>query len=105
MNAPTWRRGLYLLTPDEPDTARLLARVAMVISEASLLQYRNKAASRALRREQAHALLPLCREAGVPLLINDDVEVAAETGADGVHLGEHDGALGLARQAQWCSGA
>ena len=35
----------------------------------------------------------------MPLLINDDVDVAAETGADGVHLGEHDGALALARQA------
>ena len=99
MNTTTWRRGLYLLTPDEPDTACLRARVAAVIGEASLLQYRNKAASRALRLAQARVLLPLCRQAGVPLLVNDDIDVAAEAGADGVHLGEHDGALALARQA------
>ena len=84
-------KGLYLLTPDEPDTRKLLARVAAVLGEARLLQYRNKAADARLRREQAQALLPLCREAGVPLLINDDTELALRTGADGVHLGEDDG--------------
>ena len=83
--------GLYLLTPDEPDTRKLLARVAAVLGEARLLQYRNKAADARLRREQAQALQPLCREAGVPLLINDDAELALRTGADGVHLGEDDG--------------
>lgn len=97
MNAPAWRRGLYLLTPDETDTQRLLERVAAVIRHASLLQYRNKAASHAMRVEQASALLPLCRQAGVPLVINDDVDVARRTGAEGVHLGEHDAALQVAR--------
>jgi thiamine-phosphate pyrophosphorylase len=99
MNAPDWRRGLYLLTPDDADTDRLLARVAAVLGQASMLQYRNKPADRTLRIEQAGALLPLCRQAGVPLLINDDVDVAAHIGADGVHLGEHDGALAQARRA------
>jgi thiamine-phosphate pyrophosphorylase len=91
-------RGLYLLTPDEPDTSRLLARVAGVLREANLLQYRNKAADAPLRREQADALLPLCREAGVPLVINDDVELALRSGADGVHLGENDGDPRAARE-------
>lgn len=99
MNAPSWRRGLYLLTPDDTDTPALLARVRAVLSEASLLQYRNKAAGHALRLAQVRALLPLCRGAGVPLLVNDDVEIAVQAGADGVHLGEHDGSLALARQA------
>jgi thiamine-phosphate pyrophosphorylase len=92
-------RGLYLLTPDENDTARLLARVRTVITQAALLQYRNKGADDALRREQAMALLPLCREAGVPLVVNDDWRLAADIGADGAHLGEDDGALHEARQA------
>ncbi len=83
--------GLYLLTPDEPDTRRLLARVAAVLDQARLLQYRNKTADARLRGEQALALLPLCRTAGVPLLINDDVGLARRTGADGVHLGKDDG--------------
>lgn len=91
-------RGLYLLTPDEPDTARLLARVRPVLGFAALLQYRNKGADAALRRVQAHALADLCGEAGVPLVINDDWRLALEVGALGAHLGEHDGDLRQARR-------
>ena len=98
-DAPASARGLYLLTPDDGDTARLLARVRAVLGQAALLQYRNKAAGHALRREQAAALLPLCREAGVPLVVNDDWPLAADIGADGAHLGEDDGALREARAA------
>jgi len=99
MNTPGWQRGLYLVTPDEPDTARLLTRVAAVLGEASLLQYRNKGASPELRSEQAVALLPLCRAAGVPLVVNDDADLAHAVGAAGVHLGESDGAIHRARAA------
>lgn len=91
-------RGLYAITPDEPDTARLLARVGAVLDRATLLQYRNKAADPALRRTQASALAALCREAGVPLIINDDVALAEAVGATGVHLGEHDGEFAAARE-------
>lgn len=92
-------RGLYLLTPDEPDTDRLVARVAGVIAEgAVLLQYRNKTADAALRRRQAQALLPLCDAHGVGLMINDDWRLAADMGAAGVHLGETDGDLAEARR-------
>lgn len=94
------RRGLYAITPDQPDTARLLAQVDTVLhAGAHWLQYRNKSASPALRREQALALLPLCRRHRVPLIVNDDWRLAAEIGADGAHLGEHDGALAAARAA------
>ncbi|MEN1971913.1 thiamine phosphate synthase [Luteimonas sp. MJ204] len=92
-------RGLYLLTPDEPDTSRLLARVSAVLSKAALLQYRNKLADATLARTQIAALLPLCRERGVPLLINDDWRLALACGADGVHLGEGDGDIRAAREA------
>ena len=92
-------RGLYLLTPDEPDTQRLVARVADVIAEgAVLLQYRNKTADATLRRRQAQALLPLCDAHGVGLVINDDWRLAADMGAAGVHLGETDGELAEARR-------
>jgi thiamine-phosphate pyrophosphorylase len=98
---PFWpRRGLYLITPDEPDTARLLARLAGPLAAgAALVQYRNKGADARLRREQASALLPICRAAGVPMLINDDWRLAADLGTDGVHLGEDDGDLVQARAA------
>lgn len=91
-------RGLYLITPDEPDTARLLARVGAVLGQAVLLQYRNKAAGAALRRAQATALASLCRAAGVRLIVNDDAALAADIGADGVHLGETDGDFDAARR-------
>lgn len=82
-------RGLYLLTPDETDTDRLLARTAPLMPYVAWLQYRNKRASADLRREQAVALAGLCHASGTPLIVNDDVGLARDTGA-GVHLGEHD---------------
>ena len=98
---PHWRttepRGLYLITPDEPETRRLLDRVAPVLGLAACLQYRNKAADHALRAAQAQALADLCRAARVPLIVNDDPALAAAVGAAGVHLGEHDADLAQAR--------
>jgi len=90
-------RGLYLVTPDEPDTERLLARVAPLLAHATWLQYRNKAADPALRAVQAAGLQALCIAAGVPLLVNDDPALAAAIGAAGVHLGEGDAAIAAAR--------
>lgn len=90
-------RGLYLVTPDEPDTGRLLARVAPLLPFTTWLQYRNKAARARLRGEQAAALQALCAEAGVPLVVNDDAALAARVGAAGAHLGEDDGAIAAAR--------
>ena len=91
-------RGLYLITPDEADTARLLARVAPLLGQdVAWLQYRNKAADATLRREQAAALQALCTPAGVPLLVNDDAALALAIGAAGAHLGEDDGDVAAAR--------
>lgn len=93
------RRGVYLITPDEPDTGRLLARLQPLLAEGpALLQYRNKAAGPGLRREQAAALARACAAAGVALVVNDDWRLALEIGALGAHLGEHDGDLRRARR-------
>lgn len=97
MNPHLARRGLYLITPDEPDTARLLARTAPLLAGTAWLQYRNKAVDAATRQAQATALAVLCREHGVPLIINDEPALAAAVGADGVHLGEDDGDIAAAR--------
>ncbi len=83
-------RGLYAIT-----TARsgvpLVDHVADVIDGgARVVQYRDKSRDAAHRRREASALLSVCRKAGVPLIINDDVELAATMGADGVHLGRGD---------------
>jgi thiamine-phosphate pyrophosphorylase len=94
------QKGLYAVTPDEFDTGRLLEMSAYVLAGSPvLLQYRNKSADPALRREQAVRLLALCRSIGTPLIINDDLELAVEIAADGVHLGRDDGDVAIARRA------
>lgn len=98
---PAWpTRGLYAITPDDGDTARLQQRVELVLRAGTAwLQYRNKQADAALRGEQARQLLPLCRDYGVPLIVNDDWRLAVAIGAAGAHLGEDDGELPAARAA------
>jgi len=92
------RRGLYLVTRDEPDSARLLAIVAAALAGGAVaVQYRDKSLDRALRLAQARALVDCCSQHGVPLIVNDDPELAREAGATGVHLGEHDATLAAAR--------
>ncbi|AOY66899.1 thiamine phosphate synthase [Xanthomonas euvesicatoria] len=90
-------RGVYLITPDEPNTQRLLLRTAPLLGSITWLQYRNKQADAALRLRQAGALREACAAHGVPLIINDDAQLAAQVGAQGVHLGEDDGDVAAAR--------
>lgn len=90
--------GLYAITPDEQDTAELLRKVHMALSGgARVVQYRNKRADAPLRFEQASALRILTQQFSAPFIINDDVALAAEVDADGVHLGAEDGSPGEAR--------
>lgn len=98
---PAWPRcGLYLLTPDEADTDRLLSRTLPLLGAGiAMLQYRNKSADAALRLEQARSLAAACREAGTTFIVNDDWKLAIAVDADGVHLGEEDGVLEEAREA------
>lgn len=96
-------RGLCAITPDDPLLPRLSALVGAALDGgAPFVQYRNKAASRPLRRAQAAEMLRICRAAGTRLIINDDLALALEIGADGVHLGRDDvpgGKLAAAREA------
>ena len=90
--------GLYAITPDWPETARLLAAATGVLDGGCrLLQYRNKSAAAGLRLEQALALRDLTRSRGARLIVNDDLELALRVGADGAHLGQGDGDLAAAR--------
>lgn len=90
--------GLYAITPDLADTDDLLRRVrAALTGGARVLQYRNKTASAALRREQAQALQQLCHEFQVPLIINDHLDLALAVDAAGLHLGGDDGDIAAAR--------
>lgn len=87
-------KGLYAITPDEPDTDLLLTKVALALQGGvSVLQYRNKLANHKLKTQQARAILPLCRRYQVPLIINDSVKLCLTLDADGVHIGAEDGNL------------
>jgi thiamine-phosphate pyrophosphorylase len=90
--------GLYLITPDDSDSQRFLERVLPVLNpEIAVLQYRNKLANADQVFEQAKVLLEHCRHLGIVFIINDNIVLAHEIGADGVHLGERDGDLKTAR--------
>lgn len=90
--------GLYAITPDLADTDALAARVgAALAGGASAIQYRNKTASAELRRAQALALARVRARQGGVYVVNDDPALAVEVGADGVHVGEDDGAIEAAR--------
>ena len=91
-------KGLYAITPDMADTEKLYEMVeASLKGGASMVQYRNKAASHTLRIKQARALLSLCRNYGVPFIINDYIKLCLAIDADGLHLGSDDGNLAGAR--------
>ena len=84
-------KGLYAVTPDEVDTSRLQNLVeAALLGGASIIQYRNKSATAQLRFNQATGLLALCRGHGVPLIINDHLDLCLEVDADGLHVGSDD---------------
>jgi thiamine-phosphate pyrophosphorylase len=92
--------GVYLLTPDTDE--RGFGRVLEVTRQAldagiRVVQYRNKTASRERRNEEASRLVTLVHSAGAFAIVNDDLEIALATGADGLHLGRDDGSLETAR--------
>ncbi|MGN6518977.1 MAG: thiamine phosphate synthase [Dokdonella sp.] len=82
-------RGLYAIS-DGPRADLREACAAALEGGARLLQYRDKTADAPRRLAEARALQALCARHGVPLIVNDDVDLAAAVGAAGVHLGEDD---------------
>lgn len=98
MNSARLRRGLYAISQDTADTGALLDWATAVIDGGAVcLQYRDKHGSASLRRRQARRLADLCRTRSATFIVNDDVDLAHDCGADGVHLGEDDGELDTAR--------
>lgn len=92
-------RGLYAITPDCTDERQLLAMAsALAAGGGRWLQYRNKTAPAAVRAAQAAALAEYCRLHSIGLIVNDDVDLALEVDAAGVHLGGDDGDLAAARR-------
>ncbi|MGZ3237765.1 MAG: thiamine phosphate synthase [Burkholderiaceae bacterium] len=93
-------KGLYIVTPDWDDTAKLLAITESALrGGAAAVQYRHKTAGAALRQEQAECLLELCRSYQRPLIINDHVDLCIALDADGVHVGGTDASVAKVRAA------
>ncbi len=95
------RRGLYVITdPDLIAPGRLENAVEAALSGgATIVQYRTKSEDKLRRQREADALAKLCRAASLPLVVNDDVELARNVAADGVHLGRDDASITAARRA------
>jgi len=93
-------QGLYALTDSLLSTpGNLVSAVESAIQGgAAIIQYRDKGLDHKQRRIEAQALLAVCRARKVPLIINDDVDLAKAIGADGVHIGKHDLPLSLTRE-------
>jgi len=93
-------RGLYAITPADNLLPRLSTLVGLALEGGTrLVQYRNKDAPMPLKRSQAAELLRICHAHDAKLIVNDDVWLAIEIGADGVHLGRGDADAVMARQA------
>ena len=82
-----WLRGKTL--PEAVEEA--------IVGGATIVQLREKEAAHDEFLRLAKDVLAVCRRHGVPLIINDDVEIALECGADGVHVGQEDMELTRAR--------
>jgi len=67
--------------------------LALLDGGVDVLQLRAKGVGREVIRKVALKIMPLCREAGVPFILNDDANLAAELDADGVHIGQDDGSF------------
>src|SRR5438094_2932934 len=87
-------RGLYAITPEAAESVALFAMLQDALEGgAALVQYRRK------KRDvlEAKEVVRLARRHGVPVIVNDDIELALEVSADGAHLGREDGDLRAAR--------
>jgi len=93
-------RGLYAITDSKLlSPERMVEAVALAIQGgAVMIQYRDKGDDEMRRQWEAADLSNLCRPLGVPLIINDDVDLAVEIMAKGVHLGKDDADIAGVRQ-------
>ena len=91
--------GVYAVTDCERlSGSELLDRTSRILEAGvSAVQYRNKSGDAARKAAEAAAIGALCRQHGVPLVINDDVDLALAVGADGIHLGADDESCTRAR--------
>jgi thiamine-phosphate pyrophosphorylase len=69
------------------------ATSALLTGGADVLQLRAKGIPLETIADAARKIIPLCKAAGIPFILNDYPDMAAELGADGVHIGQEDGSI------------
>lgn len=89
-------RGVYVIT-NGPRDDLIDAVTAAIRGGARVVQYRDKSGDDTRRLDEARRLAAVCASHRVPLLVNDDLELACLSGADGVHLGRDDSDIAVAR--------
>ena len=89
-------RRLYLCTPDRPDLATFLE--ACLRGGVDIVQLREKRLEARPLLARARLAALVCRDHGVPFILNDRPDLALEAGADGVHVGQDDAPPALARR-------
>ncbi|MCK5662073.1 MAG: thiamine phosphate synthase [Thiotrichaceae bacterium] len=92
-------QGLYAITDNSLIKPEIFINTVenAIIGGAKIIQYRDKSQNHALRLKQAQALRILCQKYKIPLIINDDIALAQQVQADGVHLGKDDTNIFTAR--------
>jgi thiamine-phosphate pyrophosphorylase len=89
-------RRLYLCTPDRPDLEQFVG--ACIAGGVDVVQFRDKQLEARGVLERASLALRVCRDNGVPFILNDRPDLALELEADGVHVGQDDASPALARR-------
>ena len=87
---------LYAVTAPAADLAEQVKRA--IAGGITMLPIREKNCTTKRRIELAYPILQLCRDAGIPCIIDDDAEAAKILGADGVHVGQRDMKIQQARE-------
>ncbi len=96
----TISKGLYAITDcKKSSTDELIKKSEQILSVGvSLFQYRDKSTNHEKKKQLAQKLQSLCQQYNTPFIINDDVLLAKELNADGIHLGQQDKDIAKARQ-------
>jgi thiamine-phosphate pyrophosphorylase len=89
-------RHLYLCTPDRPDLPAFVS--ACIAGGVDVVQLREKELEARPLLDRARVVAEVCRAAGVPFVLNDRPDLALAAGADGVHVGQDDAPVWLARR-------
>jgi thiamine-phosphate pyrophosphorylase len=87
---------LYLCTADRPDLAGFVT--ACIKGGVDVVQLRDKHLDARTLLSRASLAVQVCHDLGVPFILNDRPDLALEAGADGVHVGQDDAPVSLARR-------